>query len=133
MGFKKKLKKKLKGIIKSYEDGSKLGDYAQGRLANTKMILDIVKKMDYMPCCKIDSEQLCDKNKNPYEFDSNTYIGRKVVKSDSEQLKELYNISLMNWIELNAVYDENGFYIYKKQLWSLKELSKIYQTDILNL
>ena len=86
MGFKKKLKKKLKGIIKSYEDGSKLGDYAQGRLANTKMILDIVKEIDYTPYCKSDSEQLCDKNKSPYEFDSNTYIGRKVGKINSDLL-----------------------------------------------
>lgn len=34
------------------------------------------------PCCKSDSEQLCDKNKKTYEFDSNTYIGRKAGKSD---------------------------------------------------
>lgn len=52
MGFKKELKKELKRLIKSYEGDTKLGEYAKGRLANTKMILDIVKKMNYIPCCE---------------------------------------------------------------------------------
>jgi hypothetical protein len=41
-----------------------------------------VLAINYTHCCKSDSELLCDKNKRPYEFDSNTYIGRKIGKSD---------------------------------------------------
>lgn len=36
-----------------------------------------LKAINYTHCCESDSELLCDKNKNSYEFDSNTYIGRK--------------------------------------------------------
>jgi len=39
------------------------------------------KAINYTHSCESDSEQLCDKNKKPYEFDSNTYIGRKAGKS----------------------------------------------------
>jgi hypothetical protein len=48
----------------------------------TEDIKTLLKAINYKPCCESDSEQLCDKNKRPYEFDSNTYIGRKIGKSD---------------------------------------------------
>lgn len=51
MDFKTELLENLERIKKSYEDGSKLGEYAKGRYANTKMIIDIVKKMNYTHCC----------------------------------------------------------------------------------
>jgi len=41
--FKTKLLSKLEGIKESYEDGSKLGEYAKGRHASIKMVIDIVK------------------------------------------------------------------------------------------
>ena len=79
MGFKKKLKKKLKGIINSYEDDSKLGEYAKGRLANTKMILDIVKKMDYIPCCT----ELCDRK---FSDDFVDYVQKNAKERKVESL-----------------------------------------------
>jgi hypothetical protein len=49
--------------------------------ANEVMLVDdIYKAITVTHCCKSDSELLCDKNKSTYEFDSNTYIGRKVGK-----------------------------------------------------
>ncbi|WP_271407174.1 hypothetical protein [Tenacibaculum soleae] len=64
MNFKKELLNKLEKIKNSYEDGSRLGDYAQGRYANTKMIIGIVKKINYMSSC---TELKCEKAKQAYQ------------------------------------------------------------------
>lgn len=45
MDFKTELLNKLHVIKGTYEDGSKLGEYAKGRYENTKMIIDIVKNL----------------------------------------------------------------------------------------
>lgn len=45
MEFKTHLINKLQGIKETYEDGSKLGEYAKGRYENTKTILSIVKNL----------------------------------------------------------------------------------------
>ena len=45
MGFKKKLKKRLRHIKENYEEGNELGEYAKGRLSATKMILEIIEEI----------------------------------------------------------------------------------------
>lgn len=51
MNLKTELLNNLERIKKNYEDSGDLGEYAKGRYSNTKMIIDIVKKMNFTPCC----------------------------------------------------------------------------------
>ena len=49
------------------------------------------------------------------------------LKADKQKL------AFMDWIEVATLYDENGFYIYRKELWNIDALEKIHYAEYLSL
>lgn len=41
-------------------------------------------------------------------------------------------LPFMDWLEIETLYDENGFYIYRKELWNIEELEKIHYAEYLS-
>ena len=57
--------------------------YAFGYTDAISDAIQAVKKMNYIPCCKSDSKQLCDKYVIPKrDTNTNPYISRKLGNSD---------------------------------------------------
>jgi len=52
--------------IETSERGNYSQSYANGYTDAISDAIQAVKKMDYIPCCKSDSEQLCDHDEHEY-------------------------------------------------------------------
>ena len=64
-------------------DTKPMVDYVEDSFTDVlKSVIGVVKKLNYIPCCKSDSEQLCDKDKLSFDWDGQKHISRKLGKSD---------------------------------------------------
>lgn len=71
----------MEELIKKLQEKAKnCGDKTKEDRARKGAYIDCIALL--IPRVVGRSEQLCGENKKPYEFDSNTYIGRKIGKSD---------------------------------------------------
>lgn len=42
-------------------------------------------------------------------------------------------ICFIDWVSIATVYDSNGFYLYRNELWSIEDLEKMYYKEYLKL